>query len=124
MGTIVYNANNPKDIFYYDDYAAYLDPDLSPVTEKDVIKAKFDYILDNYFDFAGAKNFSYNQQINEVNAIFTVIDAIVGGPIEGTNQKYQGLRKADGSITFSFENFDITNIGNALSGQSNSHRIK
>ncbi|MDD3068763.1 MAG: hypothetical protein PHR89_00935 [Bacilli bacterium] len=114
MGTIVYNANNPKDIFYYDDYAAYLDPDLSPVTEKDVIKAKSDYILDNYFDFAGAKNFSYNQQINEVNAIFTVIDAIVGGPIEGTNQKYQGLRKADGSITFSFENFDITNIGNAL----------
>ena len=114
MGTIVYNANNPKDIFYYDAYAAYLDPDLSPVTEKDVIKAKSDYILDHYFDYAGAKNFNYNQQINEVNAIFTVIDAIVGGPIEGTNQKYQGLRKTDGSITFSFENFDITNTGNAL----------
>ncbi|HOZ02280.1 MAG TPA: hypothetical protein PKV57_00460 [Bacilli bacterium] len=114
MGTIVYNANNPKDVFYYDTYAAYLEPGLSPVTEKDVIKAKSDYILDNYFDYAGAKNFSYNQQINEVNAIFNVIDAIVGGPIEGTNQKYQGLRKTDGSITFSFENFDITNTGNAL----------
>ena len=114
MGTIIYNVHNPKDTFYYDDYAVYLEPGLSTVTEKDIIKAKSDYILDNYFDYAGDNNFSYNQQINEVNAIFTAIDAIVGGPIEGTNQKYQGLRKTDGSITFSFENFDITNTGNAL----------
>lgn len=114
MGEILYNSDSPKDTFYYDDYAEYLDPDLAVVTESDIIKAKADYLLDNYFDFRGLKNFNYSQQVDEINAIFTVVDAIVGGPIEGTTENYQGLRKSGGAITFNFENFDITNSGNSI----------
>lgn len=107
---IIYNEDSPKDVFYEETYATYLDSGVTfaTATAKQKATAKVDHILENYFDYAGKNEYTLSEQLDEVDAIFTVVDAIVGGPIEGTSQNYAGLRKTDNSITFDFGAFDMS----------------
>lgn len=101
---IIYNVNNPKDVYY------------STVEHKyePNVTSKVNYILDTYFNWEDASNLvgGSSAQLNEIDNIFEALNAVVGGLKPNGIDRYVGLKKFDSVqqkyvTTFSFLNYDI-----------------
>lgn len=103
---IIYNENNPKDVYY---------TTIEPIYEANV-ESKVEYIFNSYFNWRWADGthnpeVEFEKQQKEIDRIFEVLNCIAGG-VREDGKKYYGLKKDDGKTTFSFDNFDITNVDN------------
>lgn len=105
MSSIVYNSDNPKDIYYYSTYEDYLPDGIVTITDNDVMKAKVDFTVDRYFDYAGVHEFDYADQIAEINKIFDVVDSIISGPNPLSQMDFNAL---------DIESFDTDGVRTAL----------
>lgn len=105
LNTIIYCADNPKDVYY---------STVEPLYEPNV-ESKVQYMMEEHFNWrfptGTLPEIEFNWQINEVDRVFDFLNAICGGSkLDGTGN-YKGLKKKNShneyEITFSFKNFDI-----------------